>query len=59
MHWRAQTSAARVAAAQQALADQKCARAGRIQAPDIGGRFDSAFRDDQRVAVIVREQLAR
>ena len=46
-----------IAVAQQALADQKCARAGRVETADILGRADSALRDDQRIATIVREQI--
>ena len=46
-------------AAEEALADQKCPRASRIQALDISGAFDAAFADDQRRAVIVFEQLVR
>src|SRR6185437_9190140 len=47
---------ARTAAAQQALADQKDARAGAVEPADILGRVDSAFRDHQRRPAIAVEQ---
>ncbi len=43
-----------MAAAQQALADQKGARAGAVEPADILGRVDSTFRDDQRRTAIAR-----
>src|ERR1700690_3228103 len=49
-------SLARMAAAQQALADKKGARARPIETPDIRGRVDSAFRDHQRRTAITGEQ---
>src|SRR6185437_7231567 len=47
---------ARTAAAQQALADEKGARARAVEPADILGRVDSAFRDHQRRTAIAVEQ---
>src|SRR6202035_3968151 len=51
---------ARMAIAQQALADQKSARAGAVEPADIFGRIDATFRDHQRrtaiASLIILEQ---
>src|SRR5208282_3525714 len=46
----------RRSAAEQALADQKRARARRVEPPNIAGRIDSTFANGHRAARVARQQ---
>src|SRR5208283_1967944 len=49
----------RRSAAQQALADKKRTRTGGVEPSNVVGRIDSTLCNDQRVALVTRQQALR